>query len=82
MKIYGLPFSIRAFSIYYIDPTPPDLTHEISDLAYLALIFKTDSDYHKIIILVKIPDDEKHDSNYLSYCLSHMKLNLKILKSS
>ena len=68
MKIYGLPFSIRAFSIYYIDPTPPDLTHEISDLAYLALIFKTDSDYHKII-LVKIPDDEKHDSNFLTASL-------------
>ena len=69
MKIYGLPFSIRAFSIYYIDPTPTDLTHEISDLAYLALIFKTDSDYHKIIILVKIPDDEKHDSNFLTASL-------------
>ena len=68
MEIYGLPFSIRAISIYYIDPTPPDLTHEISDLAYLALIFKTDSDYHKII-LVEIPDDEKHDSNFLTASL-------------
>ena len=69
MKIYGLPFSIRAFSIYYIDPTPPDLNQEILDLAYLALIFKTDSDYHKIIILVKIPYDEKHDSNFLTASL-------------
>ena len=53
MKIYGLSFSIWTFSIYYIDPTPPDLTHEISDLAYLALIFKTDSDIIKSLFWSK-----------------------------